>query len=283
LSSYNWLLKLKRAGYLSQRWDEEGKGFLWTLDRAGFSVIKRLLPPLREEGFRSEAPYHDWTVSAFHLGDWLISPPQGTELLSEQELRRLHAEDYPAWVPKDMSHRPDGYWHSRRESAPGRTVALEVELSRKQNSAYQNVGTFYGESAQIGRVLWVVRSLSDAERIRANLQKGPGSVDKKHSFLRLSSFLKQGWSAAIEAGAGSGLSVQSFLEMALAVPKNETHVKPAWKFTSFSLLETRIMPKKPVTSGARREGSVSIPTMASAIVSPAPHETRLTIQPEVSR
>ena len=140
-SAYNWLLRLRREGYINQRWDERGQLFFWTLDRAGFAAVRPSLPPLREEGFRAEHPEHDWLASTFHLGAWLVERPAGVQLFTEQQLRRFEVEEYPAWVPRDVNHRTDGYWHKQTPEA-SRTVALEMEITRKKASAYQTVGSF---------------------------------------------------------------------------------------------------------------------------------------------
>ena len=241
ISAYNRLLHLKHHHYVAMRKDEQGQYALWSLDRAGFKAIRDLLPPLREEGYRSEAPYHDWLASAFHMGEWLNKLPSGVQVFSEQELRRIEAEDYPDWVPKSREHRSDGYWHRASESG-SRTVALEMELTRKKAALYRSVGSFYGESAQVNRALWVVRTLTDAKRIKESLDQGMGSRPGMHSFVRLDSFLKQGWSAQVEHGAGGGLRVTSFLQMALDFPESDRAVTSHDRGHLTALLETRIRP-----------------------------------------
>jgi hypothetical protein len=282
LTAYNWLLKLKHHHFLTFHRDAGNEYALWSLNRAGFELVRRRLPTLREEGFRSEAPYHDWLVSAFHLGEWLIERPSGVRVFSEQELRRVEAENYPAWVPKSSEHRPDGYWHRVSSSDP-RTLALEMELNPKKAARYQSVGTFYGESPLINRVLWVVPTLGDAKRIGESLAKGPGSRSEMHSFVRLGSFLKQGWSAPIEHGAGIRLTVSSFLQKALAIPECDMGATTACHVTLKSLLESRIRPIHSASSKVSGAGDFSRPTTTSIVVGPAPLETRSIIQPEVSR
>ena len=282
-TSYNWLLRLRHEGYVGQRWDEKGKSFYWTLDRAGFSAIRTHLPPLREEGFRSEHPEHDGLASALHLGAWLVERPAGVQVFTEQQLRRLEIEEYPAWVPKDLGHRPDGYWHTQTREV-SRTVALEMEISRKKAPMYQTIGSFYAEMGQINRVLWVVRSLTDAARIAESLKSSPGvRSGDMHSFVKLDSFRKQGWSAQVASGPGSGLTIQSFLCKALSVPENDKAVTSPCHDMTLSLLETRIRQRLSVPSGARREGSVLRLPTTSVVGTPAPHETRINVKPEVSQ
>jgi hypothetical protein len=128
-----------------------------------------------------------------------------------------------------------------------------MELTRKRGPVYQSVGSFYGESVQINRVLWVVRTLSDARAIQGSLDKGPGSRTNIHSFVILGSFLKEGWSAPIEHGPGKGLNVESFFRKALGIPDSAFAVPSQCHGTVMALLETRIKHIKSATSGTRRE------------------------------
>ena len=205
---------------------------------------------------RCEHRVHDWLTSAFHLGDWFIDSPTGVALFSEQELRRFHVDHYPDWVPKDQSHRPDGYWH-RSVGEESRTVALEVELTRKQASAYQKVGSFYGDNPKVDRVLWVVPSLLDAEMISKNLESAPGARTKIYSFVFLRSFLKNSWLATVEHGSGKGLTIESFLGKALACSSWENTGQSWGERPGYALLETRKKGLETVTSANRREPNFS--------------------------
>jgi hypothetical protein len=279
-TAYNYLCKLRKAHYLTSPTEEESRGQFWSLGRAGFEAIRHSFPELREEGYKSEFKRHDWLTSAFHLGEWLTVVPPGVQVFSEQELRRLEPEHYPAWVPRDSSHRPDGYWH-RRDGDRSRTVALEMELSRKKASSYHGIGSFYGEAAQVGRVLWVVPALSDAVAIEANLYRGPGSSRRLHSFVILDSFLKHGWSANIQRGPGTDLSVESFLSKALELTPGASRVLSGCRGTAKALLETRIRRFDSVPYGHEATGRISLLAPTSVVAAPAPHETRLTVKPEV--
>lgn len=85
-----------------------------------------------EVGYKSENKEHDFWVTAIHLGDWLYQIPIGSALCSEQQLRRLHRDHYPEWVPKSTDHRPDGWWNINCGRPNNKSlIALEVELSRK--------------------------------------------------------------------------------------------------------------------------------------------------------
>jgi integrase len=50
------------------------------LDQRGYEIVRPSLPVLAEDGFKSEAPTHDLITAAVHLGDWLVSPPEGLEV-----------------------------------------------------------------------------------------------------------------------------------------------------------------------------------------------------------
>lgn len=275
-SAYNYLNRLRLAHYITPRAEEEGRAYLWSLDRAGFDAISHHLPVLREAGYKSECPRHDWLTSAFHLGDWLIRAPSGVESFSEQELRRFDPEHYPRWVPRSQSHRPDGYWH-RSEKNVARTLALEMELNRKKASSYQSVGSFYGEATQVGRVLWVVPTLSDAIYIDAALAKAPGARKSIHSFVMLESFIERGWSAQIESGPGKGLSVDSFMNKALDLHQNAEVIPTRCHGITMALLETHLKRFKPAPYGHEEGARFSQLTTASAVATPLSHETRLIV------
>ena len=281
-SPYDYLSRLRDAHYLvSTRASEEGRGYLWSLDRAGFEAIRNSLPELREVGYKAEYREHDWLVTSFHLGEWLVGCPAGVQVFSEQLLRRLEPDHYPLWVPKSSGHRADGYWHRMDQGTP-RTIALEVELNRKKGTTYQGVGSFYGESAQVGRVLWVVPALLDALFIQKNLDKGPGSRTGIHSFVILDSFLKQGWSGLIEYGPGKGLSIETFLSKALGTFCDSFVTPSRLRGVTMALLDTRLKRVQSVPYGLGSEGQISRLTTASAVVAPAPLEIRTHVQPEVS-
>jgi len=152
-ASYNRLLDLKNAGFIEIRTDFSGNNPVWTLLRRGFKSIRHSLPPLREEGFRSENLSHDRLVNAAHLGEWLVRIPEGVRLFTEQQLRRFNREYYPPWVPSYRSHRPDGYWKISYHGIE-KTIALEVELSRKLNCEFESSAYFYRDETQIDQVLW---------------------------------------------------------------------------------------------------------------------------------
>lgn len=169
-AAYNRLYRMERAGYIQTQVDVTGRHHLWILTKKGFATIKGDLPPLKEEGFRSENPAHDLLVSTIHLGELLFGDPEGISLVTEQQLRRYKPEFYPPWVPKNSSHVPDGYWHLSKPSA--HTIALEVELFQKGRVDYEKVARFYDNHPQISKILWIVRWESLSEPIQRSIYKG---------------------------------------------------------------------------------------------------------------
>jgi len=140
------LRKIEAAGYIRFQYERTSSHGAWTLDRRGFEHLRDInrLPELEEDGFRSEHCEHDFLVSAVHLGDWLVAAPPQAEVFTEQELRRFHVDDYPAWIPRAKSHRPDGYWRVPFGNQRF-TVALEVERHVKKPSDYEAAVSFYNE------------------------------------------------------------------------------------------------------------------------------------------
>lgn len=203
ISPYLRLSSLKKLGLVRYQYFEIDRIVAaWTLTAKGFKVIRPLLPQLREDGFRSEAILHDWITTAIHLGEWLPSQPDGTDLFSEQQMRRLSLDDYPAWIPRTDLHRPDGYWRVRLPQGVG-TVALEVELSTKYPHNYRAVADFYRDHPRIFRVVWLTDTLHTAKTIQSRLRDGAPSHIGIHNFVLKADFFRLGWNALLKLGAES--------------------------------------------------------------------------------
>ena len=86
--AYLRLNVLENDGFVHSHFDVTGEKFLWSLTATGFLAIRSQLPPLKEEGFLSEAPGHDLLSMAAMCGDWLTVPQSGVHLISEQQIRR---------------------------------------------------------------------------------------------------------------------------------------------------------------------------------------------------
>lgn len=234
-TAYTRLWHLRRSGHIAFVATGEAEAFVWSLAQKGFHAIRHRLPELDEEGFKSENVGHDSLVSAIHLGEWLISPPPGSETFSEQEIRRLHMDCFPGWCPKTKRHRPDGYWRTLRDDK-WLSFALEVEIHQKKSSYYSWLARFYDERQEIDRVVWVVRPRRLADSVLRELRKVVGERVAIHNFLALEDVQKVGWKAPILTGPEQGKTLAFLLNT-----RPQTSPNPDW--TRF-LLDTRKSPHK---------------------------------------
>ena len=203
---------LKRTGYIRTRADNREAKYIWTLDKAGFQAIRDLLPLLESEGYQSEHLGHDFLTTAVHLGDWLINTPPKVEMFSEQELRTVHPDHYPDWLPHPTTHRPDGYWRLPIRDKMG-TFALEVELSLKRNVDYEIIGDFYAYHTEIARTIWITEDLTAAKKITQNIKKSIGSKNFTHNFISLHDIKKSMWQSLILIGPEEGKSLAKLLQI----------------------------------------------------------------------
>jgi predicted transcriptional regulator len=219
-SEYRWhpttvhgrLLKLKKKGLVAFAHADQHHGIVWTLTAKGFRIVEQDLPKLKERGFASEHVRHDLLVQAMHLGNWLPrdSAPD-VEFFSEQELRRIDPGCYPEWVPHGPLHRPDGYW-----SLPGdngrRVIALEIEITLKNQEDYGSAATFYNHTSSITSTLWLVNAHAVTKRVLHATKHSVLPFRNIHEFVMLSDFEKNGWNAKIYTGVHAGQSISEFLD-----------------------------------------------------------------------
>ena len=196
---YKKLYSLESYGYIESHSNEHIGHSVWVLSRKGYGVIEKILPELKEGGFKSECLYHDFLVNALHLGDWLKDRPKSVEIFTEQQLRRFDLEFYPSWVPRNIAHRPDGYFHFKNGNGQS-TVALEVEINLKQKSTYSGVGGFYASSPEINRVVWVVPTPKSISTLQRKFNERDSTSEQIHNFILLKQFIESGWNAEIKAG-----------------------------------------------------------------------------------
>lgn len=205
-SAYKRLKAIEKRGLIQIIPDPTGAMFFWVLTKRGFSAIKEHLPALEQDGFKSENMYHDHLVLSFHIGDWLAGLPDGALYIAEQQLRRYPKCEYPAWVPKDDSHRPDGYW-----SVGGKVISVEVELSCKTEGDYYSIALFYDWQQSIHAVFWLVPSTTIAKRIRNYLESARPARIEMHHFVMLPDFKEKGWAAMLTLGAKQGKTLREIL------------------------------------------------------------------------
>ena len=195
-AAYKALERLEAYGYIECARNDEHRYSAWQLTEKGFLSIRESLGELTEEGYLSENPWHDRNALAFHLGEWSTWQFPNVKLCTEQELRRRHEEDYPAWVPTAKGHRPDGY--TRIES--GRKswlLAFEAELVHKSVARYESTLRHYRMLRQVDRVFWMVGSAdvkSQILRARACVQD---ESDDFHLFVDAAEYRASGWNARV--------------------------------------------------------------------------------------
>ena len=178
---------------------------------------------LREIGYKSETPCHDYVASRFQLGDFARSKPQCVEFVTEQMLRRCEPGLLPSWLNFGMKRRPDGY--TSISKAPRRIVtAIEFERTPKDNNAYFHIAIEYMIANGIDYVLWLVPTRSQVARIDRLMAEHDSSHQRKHQFVLLDDFLQSGWGALVIQGSHSGKSVRQFFESQM--PQSELLNKP---------------------------------------------------------
>jgi hypothetical protein len=84
--AYLRLNVLENDGFIQSHFDITGEKFLWSLSNLGFLAVRHQLPPLKEEGFLSEAPAHDLLSLAVMCGDWLTTPRNGVHTFLDKRI-----------------------------------------------------------------------------------------------------------------------------------------------------------------------------------------------------
>lgn len=210
--TYKRLLKLQQLNLIRAISSSTGDSYVWHLENLGFQLALRSLPELAEVGYKSENKEHDFWVTAIHLGDWIGQVPPDSDLCSEQQLRRLHRDQYPEWVPRYTDHRPDGWWKIGSGKPDNQSlIALEVELSRKAPMEYQTVGDFYSTIVMPYQVIWVVRRESEIDYIHRHIASGSKSNAEEQSYLLLEHYFNSRWQSKIIRGKNTGSSLSDIL------------------------------------------------------------------------
>jgi len=245
-AAYIRLHRLKRDGYVQSIQIRDSE-FAWTLTHKGFRQIFESLPFMSNEGFKSEYPYHDFLCSAFQLGEWLISPPEGARTFSEQQLRRIPEDNWPEWVPRtpdalqrNQKHRPDGY--SLFKIGNDQVVAaFEVERSIKDADRYERVVNFYNQVSSITCILWLVESRNAVKSLERIFKRHGIEVWSRHHFILLEEFRAKGWMAQMNGGQFHGKT----LGQLLGYNKVSNGLQTRSMCNTLCLLNTRKRPMKP--------------------------------------
>ena len=213
-TAYKRLLILKSKGCIITRTDESGTFRAWGLTAKGFKAIRHLLLALKEDGYASECVKHDLYTLAAHYGEWIgKGSADDVRFVTEQELRRIDADELPGWAKPLQTHKPDGAWYFP-ESESKTLYALEMEPSRKRGRDYSALGAFYSEEKSIGSVLWIVQSRGHANAIVRAMQSATNEYRNVHNFVLLEDLEKTGWASRIFYGPCADMSIHSYLAKA---------------------------------------------------------------------
>jgi len=188
---------------LLQKVEHVGVLRMLQLSEAGFLRFKNGVDYLKEDGFASEAIWHDFVTVALQLGIWAAAKPSCVDLVSEQELRRFYMQELPHWIPSCDIHRPDGF--SRFKLPNGiRLVAYEVEISRKSADRYDSAAQFYATSSQVDSVIWLVKDEALMKTIQSKVQLNDSSMMDMHNFILFKTFQDKFWDAEFIDGQKRG-------------------------------------------------------------------------------
>lgn len=157
--------------------------------------MKNGLDGIKEDGFASEALWHDYLTIALQLGRLATYKSQKIEIVTEQEMRRYLKTDLPYWVPNIDSHRPDGFTKFVTSENHNRIVAYEVEISTKTPERYDSVAQYYTKLPQVELVVWLVKNANATEIIQKALARHKEVRMSRHCFILLDDFISNFWEA----------------------------------------------------------------------------------------
>ena len=160
---------LKRVVYI-------GRLTLIQLTEYGFTRMKNGIDGFKEDGFSSEALWHDFLSAALQLGPLAPLKSKNFEIVTEQEMRRFFKRDLPSWLPDIDSHRPDGFSKFKFKDR-NKILAYEVEISTKSPDRYDSVAQYYARLVQVECVVWLVKNSAAVDTIQKSLLRyGPVRV-----------------------------------------------------------------------------------------------------------
>lgn len=217
--TYRRLRDLAHARLITSLMSTDGNRFVWSISEKGFEIIIDHLPELQSKGFKSENRDHDFWVTAIHLGEWLGSIPRNCGIMSEQQLRHYKMSEYPEWVPKTSTHRPDGWWNINLGKPQNQSlIALEVELSRKSPSRYKDVAVYYSKTVRPYQVIWITTNHREIDFLETTIKAYSFSNAEEQSFLTIDQYIQKQWQSRIEKGKNQG---KTLLEILGKSPEND--------------------------------------------------------------
>jgi len=191
------LTKLEERGLIEMNVDYCNRRKLWELTPLGLTQIKSKLPELIDSGIKSASLDHDFACLAFIYGEWAFEKEKKPEIITDQELLRVHEDYKPSWVPDMKTHRADGYLRIPPTSNGATAIAFEAELSVKNCRKYQQAIYFYRRDQKVLRVLWMYRDpyfITQFLRAKAEVRD---DTENFHVFVNEEDYLKDGWNANV--------------------------------------------------------------------------------------
>lgn len=213
-SCYRRLAKLEKNKFIESRCSANRASNIWQLTEKGYKMIRFDTNHLEHGGFRSENPDHDFWVICIQLSWKLAVGASFSQMITEQQLRKMNFSGLEQWVPGSRQHRPDG-WIKTNLDKPNdiALVALEVELSKQSPLRYNDIGNFYSSVVITGAVVWFVRTMADANYFYRHLKNGKDNFWNGHCFIIISDFVKNHFHSTIVLGKNQGQKVSSVLNV----------------------------------------------------------------------
>jgi len=221
-TAYNRLRRLRAADFVGTEYTEGNGKTVWCLGERGFRLLEAMrLPDLKSKGYRPSSPTHDLLVMGALLGEWYQKTPSGVSVITEQELLTTEPSGIPAKVLENFKHRPDGLWLTTYAREPS-AIALEVEISGKSVTRYEETCSFYGGFHFIENVVWIVPDRSLAKKIQTIASATTMPRDGQNLFVLLEDFESKLWDAKILNASLKGMSMSGFLRERLERPDPST-------------------------------------------------------------
>lgn len=201
--------RLVLRGFL-QRVEHIGRITLYQLTEYGFLRFKNGVDGFKEEGFASEAIWHDYLSVAFQLGIFASFNSKNIEIVTEQQLRRFQRKELPFWVPQAESHRPDGFTKFSHDNTT-RIVAYEIETSVKSMDRYDSICQYYAKGTNVEVIFWLVKNKTHYQTIAKSILRTDASMLEKHIFILLPDFITCFWQAKTFCAQETGPSYVSVM------------------------------------------------------------------------
>lgn len=170
------------------------------LGKKGFELLRHDLGHLTQQRFAAQSVVHDYIATAFHLGEFAISPRDDVEFLTEQEVQCCEESLLPSWIPRSKEHIPDGFTRIKNEKFDS-VFAFEVELHLKPFLRYSKAAYYFdGIDSKVDVVFWICDGMNLILRISEHLSTLRLRRIEIHHFVLLDDFRKYGWNCPTRSG-----------------------------------------------------------------------------------